>query len=116
LVKVNAILRTLGRAKSTERSSLENARNTPVYLRIFSLRMSKFRANLNVKCTVYFWTAPKGNVLTYIETKIKANWSPEQILMLEKGIAISHEAIYQYVGRDRQTCGQLYVAPKAVAA
>jgi hypothetical protein len=42
-----------------ERSSLENARNTPVCLRIFSLRTSKFRANLSVKCTVYFWTAPK---------------------------------------------------------
>jgi IS30 family transposase len=51
-------------------------------------------------------------VLTYIETKIKAHRNPEQIsgrLMLEKGIAISREAIYQNVGRDRQNGGQLYV-------
>jgi hypothetical protein len=41
-----------------ERSSLENARNPPVYLRIFSLRTPKFRANLSGKCTVYFLTAP----------------------------------------------------------
>jgi hypothetical protein len=42
-----------------ERSSLENARNTPVYLRIFTLRTSKFRANLSGNCTVYFLTVPK---------------------------------------------------------
>jgi hypothetical protein len=42
-----------------ERSSLENARDTTVYLPIFSLRTCNFRANLSGTCIVYFWTAPK---------------------------------------------------------
>lgn len=46
-----------------------------------------------------------------IRKLIREDWSPEQIslwLKSEKGIAISHEWIYQYIVQDKQYGGSLY--------
>ena len=105
---INAISRTLGRAKST--ISEEIKRNTGG--RGYRPRQAHASSQARRSLANSGPSKLRGDVLTYIETKIKAQWSPEQVsgrLMLEKGIAISHEAIYQYVGRDRQNGGQLYM-------
>jgi IS30 family transposase len=46
-----------------------------------------------------------------IESKLRLDWSPEQIsgwLKIERGISISHEAIYLYIWNDKQSGGTLY--------
>jgi IS30 family transposase len=46
-----------------------------------------------------------------IETKIREEWSPEQIsgwLLEENEILISHERIYQHIWEDKKTGGDLY--------
>jgi IS30 family transposase len=43
-------------------------------------------------------------VILIIEEKIRLDWSPEQIsgwLKVHKGIAISHERIYQHIWNDK---------------
>lgn len=50
-------------------------------------------------------------LITLIETKIKLDWSPEQVagwLDREKEIKISHERIYQHVWADKFDGGELY--------
>jgi|TARA_B110000116_G_C16689752_1_gene514649 IS30 family transposase len=50
-------------------------------------------------------------LITLIETKIKLDWSPEQVagwLDREKEIKISHERIYQHVWADKLDGGELY--------
>lgn len=46
-----------------------------------------------------------------IEGKLQQQWSPEQIsgwLLVEKGVRISHEAIYLHVWADKHSGGDLY--------
>jgi len=105
---INAIARALGRAKSTISEEVKRNTGERGYRPRQAERLSQARRSLANSGA----SKLKGDVLTYIETGLKAQWSPEQIsgrLMLERGVAISHEAIYQYVLRDRQNGGQLYV-------
>jgi IS30 family transposase len=51
-------------------------------------------------------------VITFIELKIREDWSPEQIsgwLKLEKLETISHERIYQHIWADKRNGGDLYL-------
>ena len=53
----------------------------------------------------------KGNLKTYINTRIKLQWSPEQIVgrrKLESKSSISTETIYQYLFREKQNGGTLW--------
>jgi IS30 family transposase len=45
-----------------------------------------------------------------VETKLRQDWSPEQIagLFREQGLSISHEHIYQYVYADKRVGGNLW--------
>lgn len=48
----------------------------------------------------------------YVQKKLLLQWSPEQIsnrIKIELDISVSHEAIYQFVQRDRQQGGTLYL-------
>ena len=52
-----------------------------------------------------------AEVVSSIEARIRLEWSPEQIsgwLLEERGIAISHERIYQQVWADKRQGGDLY--------
>jgi transposase, IS30 family len=52
------------------------------------------------------------DVVLLIEEKIVLDWSPEQIsgwLKAERGIAISHERIYQHIWTDKRHGGSLYL-------
>lgn len=47
----------------------------------------------------------------YIRSKIKDDWSPEQIagrLQRDKSISISHETIYQFIYKNKSNGGKLY--------
>lgn len=51
------------------------------------------------------------DVLGYIQHGLNLQWSPEQIsgrLLLDKGIRLSHERIYQYIWQDKKTGGALF--------
>lgn len=50
-------------------------------------------------------------VKTYVTTKLKENWSPEQISKSPSPAAmvmVSHERIYQYIALDKKKGGELY--------
>jgi len=52
-----------------------------------------------------------AEIWAVVENLLRRDWSPEQIsgrLKKERGICISHEWIYQYVLKDKQTGGSLY--------
>ena len=52
-----------------------------------------------------------ADVITLCETKIKLDWSPEQVsgwLKIEEGICISHERIYQHIWSDKRQGGALH--------
>ena len=51
------------------------------------------------------------DVVTLIETKIRLDWSPEQVsgwLAKEEGIRMSHERIYQHIWTDKRQGGELF--------
>ena len=50
-------------------------------------------------------------VINLCETKLKLDWSPEQVsgwLKIEEGMSLSHERIYQHVWSDKRQGGTLY--------
>lgn len=52
-----------------------------------------------------------GGTWSFIEILIKNDWSPEQIhgwMKINMALTVSHEWIYQYIFRDKQTGGFLY--------
>lgn len=53
----------------------------------------------------------KGVLRGRIESKLKLDWSPEQIagrLNLEQKASVSHQSIYRFIVRDRLSGGELY--------
>ena len=56
----------------------------------------------------------KPEVIAYIETKLRVQWSPEQIANVMKtdpeapGITVSHETIYRHLWDDKRVGGTLY--------
>ena len=63
----------------------------------------RYRAGKAIKMTT--------EVVALIETKIRLDWSPEQVsgwLSSEQIITISHERIYQHVWADKRQGGELY--------
>jgi len=52
-----------------------------------------------------------GPVWQQVEALIREEWSPEQIagrVVMEQGVSISHEWIYQYIYADQRSGGDLY--------
>lgn len=50
-------------------------------------------------------------VVTYIEEKLREDYSPEQIsctMIGSVGVRVSHERIYQHIWHDKKQCGDLY--------
>jgi len=50
----------------------------------------------------------QGELRDQIERKLRLSWSPEQIagrLLVEEGVSISHETIYQHILRDSKNLG-----------
>jgi IS30 family transposase len=51
------------------------------------------------------------NIEKYIRSKLKDDWSPEQIsgrMKLDTGVTVHHETIYQFIYRNKRAGGRLY--------
>jgi len=51
------------------------------------------------------------DIVTVIESKLRVEWSPEQIsgwLLNDQGLLLSHESIYLHIWKDKQAGGGLY--------
>ena len=72
----------------------------------FAHSTSKHRQQCKVKYTVI-----TSKVKTYIKSKLKEDWSPEQIagrMKKDKGFTVSHETIYRYIYYNKSRSGRLY--------
>ena len=52
-----------------------------------------------------------ADMITVIESKLRAEWSPEQIsdwLLYDQGLLISHESIYLHIWADKRAGGDLF--------
>jgi len=57
------------------------------------------------------YTVFTSKIKTYIKTRLKEDWSPEQIagrMKIELGLSICHETIYRYIYYNKSRGGRLY--------
>ena len=57
------------------------------------------------------YTAITSKIKAYIKSKLKEDWSPEQIagrMKRDKGFSICHETIYRYIYHNKSRGGRLY--------
>lgn len=57
------------------------------------------------------YTVFSSRIKTYIKTKLKEDWSPEQIagrMKMDIGLGICHETIYRYIYYNKSRGGRLY--------
>lgn len=57
------------------------------------------------------YTVLTSKIKTYIKSKLKEDWSPEQIagrMKRDKGFSVCHETIYRYIYYNKQRGGKLY--------
>lgn len=102
----SAIARELGVHKSNIGRELKRNLSKRGYRPKFAERQTLFRRKNKVKprITEETWTA--------VESKIKEQWSPEQIcgrLALEGKKTVSHEWIYQHIYKNKRVGGSLYL-------
>ena len=72
----------------------------------FAHTTARNRQDLKVKYTVI-----TSKIKTYIKSKLKEDWSPEQIagrMKRDKGFSICHETIYRYIYYNKSRGGRLY--------
>lgn len=57
------------------------------------------------------YTVISSKIKTYIKSKLKADWSPEQIsgrMKIDNGFSVCHETIYRYIYYNKSRGGRLY--------
>jgi len=98
-LSVNEIARRLKRNKSTVSRELERNRG-PVY-NSYGGGSAHNRSRQRRRLASQRELLKKPRIRTYVRTKLRLGWSPEQIAGRlsddRPGLSISHEAIYQYV-------------------
>lgn len=109
---VRHIALLLGRSPSSV--SREITRNIPLQQRRYTPRLAHERALQKRTHRGRTERLKDGSVRAYVVRHLKLGWSPEQIAATcgqITGIAISHEAIYQYVYAQIHRDGYGYVKP-----
>ena len=79
---------------------------TQTYSYEFAHSSSQNRQQNKAKYTVF-----TSKIKTYIKTKLKEDWSPEQIsgrMKVDKGFTVCHETIYRYIYYNKSRGGRLY--------
>jgi len=79
---------------------------TQEYHYAFAQTKSQRRQRSKIKYTVI-----TSKIKTYIKSKLKEDWSPEQIagrMKIELGSSICHETIYRYIYYNKSRGGRLY--------
>ena len=93
------IAKSLGRSKST--ISRELKRNSSPDYNLYLSHRAHGRAVQRRKKASIRQRLKNNHILSYVTSKLKEGWSPEQIAgricIDHKGLSISHEAIYQYI-------------------
>lgn len=80
--------------------------DTEEYHYAFAQTKAQRRQEAKVKYTVF-----TSRIKTYIKTKLKEEWSPEQIagrMKIDIGLRICHETIYRYIYHNKSCGGRLY--------
>lgn len=89
----------LGRSKST--LSREVKRNASPEYKLYLSHRAHGRSEARNQQSRSRPRLKNGQIVSFVETKLKAGWSPEQIAgrlpKAHPGLSISHEAIYQYI-------------------
>ena len=104
---IREISRLIGVAHSTvSREICRNLNNLGRYrYNQAQKRAEKRRRNCRKTTTI------KGKIEKIIVKKLKLHWNPEQIsgrFRREKIVQISHQAIYNFIRKDRENGGDLY--------
>lgn len=97
-VSVRSIAKSLGRSPSSV--SREINRNIPAARRVYTPRLAHERALKQRKSRGRKDRLKSQKLRAYVISHLKLGWSPEQIAATSRkavGLAISHEAIYQYI-------------------
>ena len=79
---------------------------TKEYSYEFAHSIAENRQQTKVKYTVI-----TSKIKTYIKSKLKEDWSPEQIagrMKRDQGFTVSHETIYRYIYYNKSRGGRLY--------
>ena len=79
---------------------------TQEYSYDFAHTIATKRQRSKIKYTVF-----TSKIKTYIKTKLKEDWSPEQIagrMKMDTGLRICHETIYRYIYYNKSRGGRLY--------
>lgn len=79
---------------------------TKEYSYEFAHAVAQNRQHTKVKHTVL-----TSKIKTYIKSKLKADWSPEQIsgrMKIDNGFSVCHETIYRYIYCNKSRGGRLY--------
>ena len=100
------IASAIGVHKSTISRELQRNRGGWGYRYKQAHRLALFRRNGKSKPRI------DGATWAFIEQLIRMDWSPEQIsgwMKKEIDYSVSHEWIYQYILRDKQDVGDLYL-------
>jgi len=107
------IARELGRHPSTiyreiRRNNDSVDRNGEWHMKPYTARRAQKRTRVRRVKKGAAQRKIRGPLKKLVESKLRLSWSPEQIsgrLLLEQGIRISHETIYQHILRDSKELG-----------
>lgn len=111
-MSIRAIAKILGRSHTS--LSREIKRHNPEEIKRYTPRLAQIRAKERTKSRGRKDRLKNDVVRNYVRTKLKMNWSPEQIsgcIKHDTGEKISHEAIYQYVYAQVHRGGYGYIKP-----
>jgi IS30 family transposase len=102
------IAESIGVHPSTICRELQRNRDdvTQEYHFAFAETKSQRRQQNKAKYTVF-----TSKIKTYIRTKLKEEWSPEQIagrMKMDHGFTVCHETIYRYIYHNKSRGGRLY--------
>ncbi len=90
--------------------SRELQRNRDTFTKEYSYDFAHSRSQSR-QCSKAKYTVITSKIETYIKSKLKEDWSPEQIagrMKRDKDFTVSHETIYRYIYYNKSRGGRLY--------
>ena len=106
-LSLSAIGKNIGKDKSTISRELQRNRGQKGYRPKQANRLATERVHSKVRATYL-----QEIQIKYIKEKIELKWSPEQIsgrMRIDGLSPVSHETIYRYILRDKNSGGKLYL-------
>ncbi|MBN2675959.1 MAG: IS30 family transposase [Alphaproteobacteria bacterium] len=104
-------LRSIARDLTVDPSTISREINRNSGCRGYRLSQAQLLTDIKKHSSTSHPHKMTTNVLTYIQDGLALQWSPEQIggrLLLDKGIRLSQERIYQHIWQDKKAGGLLF--------